>query len=1033
MKPPGRRKLKPGSKHADAIVMASSLQDEATRGDDGEDVEVIARAREERREGYQPDRRELSCELALAVAFLGCAVTMALALPARIGFNPLAAALLVVLALLCLHIDFEVGPGRTHPLQLAFVPMLFVLPARTVPLLVAAVYVLATLIPALRSPRRALGSPRRALRAIPAVSDCWFSIAPALVFALTPEGRLTAAGLLAAALASQLLLDGAVSALRLRIGLGMALGPQVRAFAWTYLVDALLAPIGLLAALAARHAPLYTLLVLPLGALLAILASERQRRIDTALELHRVVGESEARLQSILQHSSDMIAITDPDGRLRSATGAAGAVLGSDTGTGSSLLDRVHPADAALVRAFLRDASLRRPAESPSATFQLRFADGHWRHVETTASNLLADHRVRGLVLTIRDVNERAALEQQLRHRAFHDVLTGLPNRALFYDRIEHALHVEQREHERCAVLFVDLNGFRLVNERLGREGGDEVLVAAAQRLRELLSTADTAARVGGDEFGVLLERAGGVASCVTTAERILRAFVRPVVVGDETVQLRPSVGVAIREPGAADPDELLRQADLAMYAAKQLPEPAFALFSPELEAGRDEAAAEAAPERGVWFSGAREQRAEIEHLLASPDALHTVFQPIVDLRTGEIAGYEALSRFAGPVSRPPNHWFAQAHRSGLGYELEAHAIEVALRASGRPSGTLLSINLSPSALVSPEAQAVLPDDLHGVMIEITENELVFEHPTFTTTIASLRARGAQLAIDDAGAGYAGLKQLMALKPDMIKLDRALIDGIAANPAKVALVDSFVGYAERIGATLCAEGIESLEDLALLADLDVSYGQGFGLARPAEPWATIDPKAADCCRAGLSRALARDVDPSIAAHRGDGTLARLTARLGAITTAAELIAIEPELAFELHCDRVVVSSIAPDQDAAPGRELKLADRPLARTVLAGGQLALVGHADNAADPTERARLGRSAMHSVLLAPITCGSRTLGLLEAFRADERPWSRRETVRARMLAGQVGDVLDRLTAGRATPPTTPAGAGTALTPAA
>jgi EAL domain-containing protein (putative c-di-GMP-specific phosphodiesterase class I) len=237
-----------------------------------------------------------------------------------------------------------------------------------------------------------------------------------------------------------------------------------------------------------------------------------------------------------------------------------------------------------------------------------------------------------------------------------------------------------------------------------------------------------------------------------------------------------------------------------------------------------------------------KQQRAEIDELLALPEPITPVFQPLVDLASGRTLGYEALSRFNTEVQRAPDAWFNQAQGCGRGLQLELAAIRAALSAPNRPKGSYLSLNFSPSAIASSKIMAVLPADLSGVVIEITEHELAAEDGALEDGLARLRARGARIAVDDCGAGYAGLKQLMRAQPDVIKLDRSLIEGIHADKAKTALVEFFVMFARRVGAAVCSEGIETADELRALVNLGVNYGQGYLLGRPAQPWAVVPPE-----------------------------------------------------------------------------------------------------------------------------------------------------------------------------------------------
>ena len=322
--------------------------------------------------------------------------------------------------------------------------------------------------------------------------------------------------------------------------------------------------------------------------------------------------------------------------------------------------------------------SLAHSQSSHESEWRIRRASGAYGYVETVATNLLDDERMRGIVLTARDVDERRAWSDVLRHRAFHDPLTQLADPALFYDRIEHALTREARDDQHVAILFLDLDDFKIINDDMGHAVGDQLLVGVAGRLRGCLRSADTVARLGGDEFGVLLERVAGTNEVVQAAERILAAFEEPCLIHGEPQAVTVSIGIAVSGNGERSVDEILRQADLAMYAAKRDGKHRWDLYDRDLERLASSGASEE-PARSTWFQRGAEQREEIVGLLERDGAIRMAFQPILDLRTGHVAGYGAARPLRRAQSRPPNAWFAQAHRCGLGYELEARAVAVAL------------------------------------------------------------------------------------------------------------------------------------------------------------------------------------------------------------------------------------------------------------------------------------------------------------------------------------------------------------------
>jgi diguanylate cyclase (GGDEF)-like protein/PAS domain S-box-containing protein len=939
-----------------------------------EEIEHIERSRA--RMATRAVSRELVTELSVCALFGLGVVALAVAFP-RPGAGLLSVVWLVAIYAVLVRIEFEVGEGGTHPVQLVFVSMLVLLPPAVIPLAVVCGHLAAT-VP--KVVRRRLP----VQRLVVPVADSAFSLAPAFVIALLgrPDGLVGAAAVCLAALAALMVSDVAISSLRMQVGLGMDPRSELRGFAWVYLADLCLAPVGFAVAVAAAVHLSVVVAVLPLGALLAIFARERRGRIENALKLQRLALEARDRLQSIVQHSSDLIAIVDGDGTLRTITGSVEPIYGRDwqAAQGQPLVDRVDPRDVALVEAFLQSVSRKPIGEPQEAEWRMRYANGAYRHIAAVATNLTADPHVNGIVITARDVEDRKAFEEQLRHRAFHDGLTGLANRALFYDRIEQAMtRVTRAEGGQAAVLFVDLDDFKAINDAHGHAQCDQLLTEIARRLTSCLRAADTAARLGGDEFGVLVEGVADADGVAHTAARILDALARPIELADGPVSVSGSVGMAISTPQDRGVEELLRRADLAMYEAKRNGKGRAELYHKTLERsdGRDG--------RAPWFARNDEQRAEIEDVLADPDAITMVFQPIMDLRTGRVAGYESLSRFNRTPRRGPDVWFAQAHRCGLGYALEAKAITAALAAPGRPTGAYLTFNLSPSSLLSGEVLRVLPERLDGLVVEITENELVSGEPAILDALDALRARGARLAVDDTGAGYAGLTHLMRLQPDIIKLDRALTTGVDHDPAQGSLISSFVRYARDIDATVCAEGIETLADLHRLADLDVTYGQGYGIARPAAPWTTVDPAAAAACLRSFQTTLDQSIDaPGRADH--DRRLELLAQRLASATTDTELDACLHPLAHELRADQAHLVT-TPHGDG--GATLVFADDP-------------------SADPLTIAELLARGFSSRLTLPITRGHEPLGSLELYRRDDRPWTRFEIGRARIISHQLAPLL-------------------------
>jgi diguanylate cyclase (GGDEF)-like protein/PAS domain S-box-containing protein len=290
--------------------------------------------------------------------------------------------------------------------------------------------------------------------------------------------------------------------------------------------------------------------------------------VDERTAAERALRASEERFRSLVQNASDVISIVDADGAVRYHSESVRRVLGYDPGelVDGDPLALVHPDDRERVARFVAEAALR-PGVTAAETWRVRHRDGTWLHSETVAANLLEDANVRGLVLNTRDVSDRKELEAQLVHQAFHDGLTGLANRTLFTERVEHALARSDRSD--LAVLFIDLDDFKHVNDSLGHAAGDQLLVAAARRLQGCLRPSDTAAHLGGDEFAVLLERVTDAGAAAGVAARILDTLHQPFGLNGRTIPIKASLGAAVGRPGTDDADELLRNADVAMYAAR--------------------------------------------------------------------------------------------------------------------------------------------------------------------------------------------------------------------------------------------------------------------------------------------------------------------------------------------------------------------------------------------------------------------------------------------------------------------------------
>ncbi len=423
---------------------------------------------------------------------------------------------------------------------------------------------------------------------------------------------------------------------------------------------------------------------------------------------------------------------------------------------------------------------------------------------------------------------ENARLYEEIRHQALHDGLTGLANRVLFRDRVEHAVDRNRRAGGQLAVLFIDLDDFKTLNDSHGHARGDEVLAIAAGRVRDVLRPADTAARLGGDEFAVLIEDIVDEADALAVATRLAEALRQPIAFGHLVLRVAASIGVAIGSPTGETADDLLRNADVAMYAAKGSSRGGAEVFRPALRDGAAERADLAGRLRGI------EERGE----------LRLDYQPIVELATHRIESVEALVRWQppdGPVLMP-NEWIDLAEESGDIVGIGRWVLREACRQArdwqirlGRPD-LRISVNLSARQFREHDIVATVRSALEEtglpaqtLMLEITESGLMRRTESTITRLDSLRALGVHLALDDFGTGYSSLSYLERFPIDTLKIDRSFVSNNGViSPIARAIVD----LGRTLGLEVIAEGIEHLDQARWLAELGCRYGQGYLFARP---------------------------------------------------------------------------------------------------------------------------------------------------------------------------------------------------------
>jgi diguanylate cyclase (GGDEF)-like protein/PAS domain S-box-containing protein len=556
-----------------------------------------------------------------------------------------------------------------------------------------------------------------------------------------------------------------------------------------------------------------------------------------ALALERLdVGEimverrSERRLRLMLQYASDVICILDHDLTVVHVTPAVEPIVGVPAPEllGLNWLEVVTEDDREAARDLVTLAQVGRPARGE---VRLIAEDGHSRHVDAVVTEVI-DEDLMGFVITCHDITDRHQLEQQLTHQAFHDSLTGLANRALFRDRLGHAM-ARARGHGRYGVLFIDLDDFKTVNDGLGHAAGDALLREMTLRLRDCLRDGDTAARLGGDEFAILLEDVDDDEHCVFIARRILDALRRPFHINDTEVTTAASIGIAHGQAGPITPEDLMRNADLALYDAKNAGKNRYAVFATAMH--------EAALARLSLTS-------DLRHALELNE-LVVYYQPLVDLESGTITGLEALVRWEHPTHglMQPGQFITLAEETGLIVPLGRYVLFTALRAAAvwqraheEHAALRIAVNVSGRQLLDQQivddvrtALAETGVDPGTVVLEITESVLLPGEPIVIDRLNELADLGVHLYIDDFGTGYSSLSYLQLLPVDGLKLAQEFVDTLPGTDSESGLVRTIRDLAETLGlASVVAEGIESPDQWASLVSLGYRVGQGFHLAVP---------------------------------------------------------------------------------------------------------------------------------------------------------------------------------------------------------
>ena len=581
----------------------------------------------------------------------------------------------------------------------------------------------------------------------------------------------------------------------------------------------------------------------------------QQRQLQ---RIRRQLVERDQLFQLISENAADMIALVDSDGQRLYNSPAYQKVLGysPEELKATSSIEQIHPDDRSRVLQAAEKARLSGRGERME--YRIRHKDGSWRTLESTASPIRnAKGQTDKLVIVNRDITERKRAEEMLAHNAFHDGLTGLANRALFLDRLQHALTLSKRRtNYKFAVLLIDVDEFKIINDSLGHAAGDEVLIQIAQRLKDSVRRADTVsrprtsqvpdrptnddslARLGGDEFTILADDIRDPIDAVRVAERVQAELAVPFVVNQEQIVISASIGIASSTSSYARAEDLVRDADMAMYRAKRAGKARCEVSDPAMHA-----------------NALKRLRLETDLRKALDQGEFRVhYQPIVSLLTDKIIGFEALTRWQRPEGLlSPIEFIGVAEEIGLIVPMNRQLLREAcqnLRSwqSEFPSSPPLtmSVNITPREFAQPDLASEVRKSLEqtgvdpgSLQLEITETTVMEDAEKSGRVLAELKALGVLLSVDDFGTGYSSLSRLRRIPVDTLKIDRAFISHMDIDSESREIVRIIIMLAHNLGLRVVAEGTETEEQINLLKQLNCEMAQGYFFSRPADGQAML--------------------------------------------------------------------------------------------------------------------------------------------------------------------------------------------------
>jgi PAS domain S-box-containing protein len=568
--------------------------------------------------------------------------------------------------------------------------------------------------------------------------------------------------------------------------------------------------------------------------------------------IRRALAERDQLFQLITENAADLIAVVDTQGRRLYNSPAYQRVLGyTEEELKSPSLDQIHPDDQQRVMEAGQKAHTTGRGER--LEYRIRHKDGSWRVLESTASAVKNNKgETTKLVIVNRDITQRKRAEELLAHNAFHDTLTTLPNRALFVDRLDHALTLAKRHSDyKFAVFIIDVDEFKVFNDSLGHANGDQLLIEISKRLttslrnidtisrsnitkrREVPKPDDTLARLGGDEFTVLLDDIRNPSDAIRVAQRIQEKWDAPFIINGQEVVVTISVGIALSDVAYSSADDLLRDAEIAMYRAKQSGKGSFEIFDPNKHASAF-------------------QRLKLETDIRKgleQGEFKVFYQPIVSLKNGRIIGFEALSRWQRPTGIvPPNDFIAVADESGLIIPMNRQLMQDAARQLKSwqeqfPSdpNLYMSVNITSKQFALPnlsseiaqivEKAGLKPQDFQ---LEITETITMTDPIHALTLLTQLREFGFRISIDDFGTGYSSLSRLQRFPADSLKIDRAFISKMDTDADSEQIVKLIVTLGHQLRMKVVGEGTETEDHVNRLKNMDCEMAQGYFFSKPVD-------------------------------------------------------------------------------------------------------------------------------------------------------------------------------------------------------